>query len=95
MGALAITVTVGLGLLIGVGIQYLTHPKARLDWLAIAAALIVGAYVGSELLTRSVFSILAGGPTLDGLLIAPAVVTGLGLGLLADAFVRYIAADLT
>jgi len=36
---------------------------------------------------------MATGPEIDGLLVLPAMVTGLVLGLLADAFVRYIALD--
>ena len=34
-----------------------------------------------------------GGPEIDGLIVIPAVLTGLVLGLLADAFVRYIALE--
>jgi hypothetical protein len=41
----------------------------------------------------NVFGIMAGGPEVDGLVIIPAVITGLVLGLLADAFVRYIALE--
>lgn len=67
MGALAITVVVGAGLLIG-----------------------VGAYLGSEVLT-SLLGVTAGGPEVDGLLVIPAVITGLVLSFLADAFARYIA----
>ena len=92
MGALAITVIVGAGLLIGFGVQYLTHPRSHLDWLFIATATGVGAYLGSEVLL-SLLGLPAGGPEIDGLFIIPAVLTGLALGLLADAFVRYIALD--
>ncbi len=92
MGALAITVIVGAGLVIGVGVQYLTHPRTQLDWLFVAIATGVGAYLGSEVLTN-VFGVMAGGPEIDGLVIIPAVITGLVLGLLADAFVRYIALE--
>ncbi len=90
MGALAITVVVGAGLLIGFGVQYLTQPRTQLDWLFVAIATSIGAFLGSEVLTN-VFGLMAGGPEVDGLLIIPAVLTGLVLGLLADAFVRYIA----
>lgn len=90
MGALAITVIVGAGLLIGFGVQYLTQPRTQLDWLFVAIATSIGAFLGSEVLTN-VFGVMAGGPEVDGLLIIPAVLTGLVLGLLADAFVRYIA----
>jgi len=92
MGALAITVIVGAGLLIGFGVQYLTHPRSHLDWLFIAIATGVGAYLGSEVLLN-LLGLTAGGPEIDGLFIIPAVLTGLALGLLADAFVRYIALD--
>lgn len=92
MGALALTVIVGAGLVIGVGVQYLTHPRTQLDWLFVAIATGVGAYLGSEVLTN-VFGVMAGGPEIDGLVIIPAVITGLVLGLLADAFVRYIALE--
>jgi len=93
MGALAITVIVGAGLLIGFGVQYLTHPRTQLDWLFVAIATGLGAYLGSEVLTKNVFGLMVGGPEIDGLLIIPAVITGLVLGLLADAFVRYIALE--
>jgi len=73
-------------------VQYLTHPRSHLDWLFIAIATGVGAYLGSEMLL-STLGITAGGPEIDGLFIIPAVLTGLALGLLADAFVRYIALD--
>jgi len=42
MGALAITVIVGAGLLIGFGVQYLTHPRTQLDWLFVAIATGLG-----------------------------------------------------
>jgi len=93
MGALAITVIVGAGLLIGFGVQYLPHPRTQLDWLFVAIATGLGAYLGSEVLTKNVFGLMVGGPEIDGLLIIPAVITGLVLGLLADAFVRYIALE--
>jgi hypothetical protein len=92
MGALAITVIVGAGLLIGFGVQYLTHPRARVAWLFLAIATGLGAYFGSEVLTTAL-GVMATGPEIDGLLVLPAMVTGLVLGLLADAFVRYIALD--
>lgn len=91
MGALAITLIVGAGLLIGFGVQYLTNPGSRLEWLFVAVATGSGAYLGSEVLTNSTFGIFAGGPEIDGVVIIPAVITGLALGLLADAYVRYLA----
>ena len=90
MGALAITVIVGAGLLIGFGVQYVTHPRTQIDWLLVATATGIGAYLGSEILTNTVFSGLRVGPEIDGLIIVPAVLTGLTFGLLADAFVRYV-----
>ncbi|MHB8630990.1 MAG: hypothetical protein ACYC9W_03590 [Candidatus Limnocylindria bacterium] len=92
MGALAITVVVGAALLIGFGVQYLTRPRTQQDWLFVAIATGIGGYVGSEVLTSST-GVMAGGPEIDGLVVLPAVITGLVLGLLADAFVRYIALD--
>lgn len=93
MGALAITVIVGAGLLIGFGVQYLTHPRIQLDWLFVAIATGLGAYLGSEMLTNTVFGGMSGGPELDGLLIIPAVITGLVFGMVADAFARFIALE--
>lgn len=92
MGALAVTVIVGVGLLIGFGIQYLTHPRTQLDWLFVAVATGIGAYLGSEVLTN-VFGMMAGGTEIDGLVVIPAVLTGLALGLFADALARYIALE--
>jgi hypothetical protein len=91
MGALAITVIVGAGLLIGFGVQYFTNPRSQLDWLFVALATGIGAYLGSLVLSNSTLGILAGGPEIDGLVIIPAVITGVALGLLADAYVRYLA----
>ena len=93
MGTLAITVIAGAGLLIGFGVQYLTRPRTQLDWLFVAIATSIGAYVGSEVATKNAFGVIAAGPELDGLLIIPAVITGLVLGLITDAFVRYIALE--
>lgn len=92
MGALALTAIIGAGLVIGFGVQYLTHPRTQLDWLFVTIATSVGAYLGSEVLTN-VFGVMAGGPEIDGLVVIPAVITGLVLGLLADAFARYIALE--
>lgn len=90
MGALAMTLIVGVGLVIGLGVKYLTHPRSHLEWFFVALATGIGAYLGSEVLTNSTFGIFADGPQIDGLVIIPAVITGLTLGLLADAYVRYI-----
>jgi uncharacterized membrane protein YeaQ/YmgE (transglycosylase-associated protein family) len=91
MGALAITVIVAAGLVIGLGAQYLTKPRSQLEWLIVAVTTTIGAYVGSEWLTTNVFSTMAGGPEFDGLVILPAILVGLVLGLLGDAFTRYVA----
>jgi hypothetical protein len=93
MGALAITIIVTAGLLIGLGVQYFTNPGSRLEWVFVALATSIGAVIGSEWLTSSVFDTLAGGPSIDGLVIVPGVIVGLALGLLADAFTRYIALE--
>lgn len=90
MGVLAITIIVAAGLLIGLGVQYLTKPRSQLEWLFVAVATGVGAFIGSEWLTTNVFGGMAGGASIDGLVIVPAVIVGLVLGLLADAFTRYV-----
>lgn len=91
MGALGITIIVIAGLAIGLGAQVLTKPQNKLDWLFVAAATAIGAYLGSEWLTQNGFGDLASGPSLDGLVIVPAVLVGLTLGLVTDAYVRYVA----
>lgn len=91
MGALAMTLIVGVGLVIGFGVNHFTNPRSHLEWLFVALATGIGAFFGSEVLTNSTFGIFAGGPQIDGLVIIPAVITGLTLGLLADAYVRYLA----
>ena len=90
MGVLAITLIVGVGLLIGFGVQYFTNPRSPRQWLFVALATGIGAYLGSEVLMNSTFGV-AGGPEIDGLLIVPAVITGLTIGLVADAYVRFLA----
>jgi hypothetical protein len=91
MGALAITVIVAAGLVIGFGVQYLTKPRSQIEWLIVAITTGVGAFAGSEWLTTNVFSTMVGGPEIDGLVIIPAIIAGLTLGLLGDAFTRYVA----
>ena len=90
MGALAITVIVAAGLVIGLGVQYLTKPASQFEWLIVAVTTSIGAYAGSEWLTANVFSTV-GGPEFDGLVIIPAIIVGLVLGLLGDMFTRYVA----
>lgn len=91
MGALAITIIVAGGLLIGLAAQSFTNPGSRLEWLIVGLATSIGAAIGSEWLTTNVLDTMAGGPSFDGLVIVPGVLVGLVLGLLADAFTRYIA----
>jgi hypothetical protein len=95
MGALAITVIVAAGLVIGFGVQYLTKPASQLEWLIVAVTTGVGAYAGSEWLTANVFSTMTGGPEFDGLVIIPAIIAGLVLGLLGDMLTRYVAFEPT
>jgi len=95
MGALAITVIVAAGLVIGLGVQYLTKPASQLEWLIVAVTTGVGAYAGSEWLTTNVFSTMAGGPEFDGLIIIPAIIAGLVVGLLGDMLTRYVAFEPT
>lgn len=91
MGALAIALVIGAGLVIGFGVQYLTRPRSNLEWLYVAVATTVGAFIGSELLNVGVFTNLGPEYTLDGLAIVPAVIAGLIFGLIADLTVRYVA----
>lgn len=93
MGPLAIALVVSAGLVIGVGVQALTKPQSHVDWLFVAVAAALGAYAGSEWLTQNVLGGLATGPSVDGLLIVPAVLVGLTVGVVADAYVRYIALE--
>lgn len=91
MGVLAITLIIAAGLVIGFGVQYATHPRNPREWLFVALATGIGAYLGSEVLMNSTFGVFAGGPEIDGLVIVPAIITGLALGLVADAYVRFLA----
>lgn len=93
MGVLAITIVVSAGLAIGLGVQAFTKPQSHFDWLVVAAAAALGAYAGSGWLTQNVLGGLATGPSVDGLLIVPAVLVGLAVGFVADAYVRYIALE--
>lgn len=90
MGAVGITIIVVVGLIIGLGAQVLTKPQNKLDWLFVAVTTAIGGFIGSEWLTQNGFGDLATGPTFDGLIIVPAILVGLTLGLLTDALVRYI-----
>ena len=91
MGVLAITLIVGAGLLIGFGVQYVTNPRSPREWLFVALATGIGAYLGSEVLMNGTLRVFAGGPEIDGLVIVPAVITGLAFGLVADAYARFLA----
>lgn len=95
MGVLAITVIVAAGLVIGLGVQYLTKPASQFEWLIVAITTSIGAYLGSEWLAANVFTTLAGGPEFDGLVIIPAIIVGLVLGLLGDMVTRYVAFEPT
>ena len=70
---------------IGVILQLIGEVRVGWEWVATAAAALVGGYVGSEALgTVSTF-----GPAFEGLYVVTAIVGGVVLGAAVDAILRY------
>lgn len=88
MGILGFTVLIVASLVFGLGVQLVMRPASIYDWLIVAAVTAIGGFVGSELLTSNMFTGIANTYALDGLIVFPAVITGLVLGMLAEAAIR-------
>ena len=89
MGFTAVLGIVILAALVGIGVQYLMGSTVSYEWLVIALAGAVGAYVTSEAIVPSTwFGITNWGPELDGLFVVPAAIGGVLLALIADFGVR-------
>ena len=72
-------------LAIGVIAQFIGDVRVGYEWVATAAAALLGGYLGSEALGQlSTF-----GPAFEGLYIVPALVGALVVGAVVDALFRY------
>ena len=90
MGLLGFSVLVVVGLVAGLAVPYLAKSQIRLEWLVVAVAVVFGGYFASESFPGSnVFSgVKEWGPALDGLVLLPAALGALVLGVVADLGLR-------
>ena len=95
MGILGITILVVASVVFGLGVQLVMRPASIYDWLIVGAVTAVGGFIGSELLINNVFSGIANTYAIDGLVVFPAMIVGLVLGMLAEAGIRVALPDTT
>ena len=90
MGLVGFGLLVVVGLVAGFGVQFLTKTRIGLEWLIVAVAVAFGGYFASESFPGSnVFSFIKDwGPAIDGLVIIPAVIGALIIGIVADLGMR-------
>lgn len=90
MGFTALLAIVVVAIFVGVGVQYLMGSTMSYEWLVIALAGALGAYLASETLVLSTLfeGIKNWGPEMDGLFVVPAAIGGVILALVADIGVR-------
>ena len=90
MGLVGFGLLVVAGLVAGFAVQYLTKTRIGLEWLIVTVAVVFGGYFASESFPGSnVFSgIKDWGPAIDGLVIIPAVIGALIIGVVADLGMR-------
>ena len=90
MGLQAFAVLVVVGLAAGFGVQYLSKARINFEWLIVAVAVVFGGYFASESFPGSnVFSgIKDWGPSFDGMVIIPALIGAIILGVVADLGMR-------
>lgn len=93
MGFGAFAVVIIAALVVGVVVQMYLNPKSAYEWLIAGIAVGVGAWLASEITWTQWFTGLTNlGPQWDGLLIIPAVIGGLVLGVIVTAVARMLEA---
>lgn len=86
MSAFAALLLVIGALIIGIIPQFIGEVTVGWEWLATAAAALVGGWLGSEALgTLSTW-----GPAFEGLYVVPAVIGAVVFGIAMDALLRYL-----
>lgn len=90
MGLVGLSLLAAIGLVAGFAVQFLTKTKISLEWLIVAIAVVFGGYFASESFPGStVFSFVSNwGPAIDGLVIIPAAIGALLIGIVADLGMR-------
>lgn len=86
MSGLAVILLVAGALVIGAIPLFIGEARTGYEWLATAAAVLVGGWLGSE----AFGGISTFGPVFDGLYLVPALVGGVVLGAVVDVAVRYV-----
>ena len=85
MSTLAAFFLIGGAVALGVIAQLIGKVRVGWEWVATAAAALIGGYVGSEALgALSTF-----GPAFEGLYVVTAIVGGVVLGAAVDSILRY------
>ena len=91
MGIGAFAIVVVAALILGVLVQMYLNPKSGYEWLIVGVAASVGAWFASEITWTQWFTGLTDlGPQFDGLLVIPAVIGGLLIGVLVEAVARTV-----
>ncbi len=89
MGLFGFLTIVALALVVSLGLRALVRQVASHEWIVLAIALAGGAYMGSEMITATTLvKIQDWGPQFDGLIIIPALLGALVLGLVAEIGLR-------
>ncbi len=86
MSGLAVILLVAGALILGALPLFIGESRTGYEWLATAAAVLVGGWLGSE----AFGGISTFGPVFEGLYLVTALVGGVVLGVVADVAVRYV-----
>ena len=86
MSGLAVILLVASAIVIGAIPLLIGEARTAWEWLATAAAVLVGGWLGSE----AFGGISTFGPAFEGLYLVPALVGGIVLGSIVDAATRYV-----
>lgn len=86
MSGLAVILLVAGALLIGAIPLFIGEARTGYEWLATAAAVLVGGWLGSE----AFGGISTFGPVFEGLYLVTAAIGGVVLGAVVDVAVRYV-----
>jgi hypothetical protein len=92
MGILGFTILIVAALLVGLAAQFLLKPKTSYDWLMVALTTGVAAYLGSQWLVSNLFSGLTN-YAVDGLVVIPAVIAGLIVGVVTEGLIQVAVAE--
>jgi uncharacterized membrane protein YeaQ/YmgE (transglycosylase-associated protein family) len=86
MSGLAVILLVAGAIVIGAIPLFVGEARTGYEWLATAAAALLGGWLGSE----AFGGISTLGPAFEGLYLVPALIGGVVLGAVVDVLVRYV-----